>query len=74
MGGDLIIWLVGALGAVLAIFGYGVKKKHDGKKEASNESAHNALEKVVTANEIDDEVDSLEPDDVKRRLFDEYGK
>ena len=74
LGADLILWIVGGIGAVLALFGYGVKKKNDGLKEAETKTVKDALDKVMTSNEIDDEIDALEPDDVKRRLFDKYGK
>jgi hypothetical protein len=70
IGGYLILAAIAFLGTL----GYGIKKKQDGKKEAVNESAGDALEKVIKANEIDDEVDALESSDAKRELFDKYGK
>lgn len=70
IGGYLILAAVAFLGTL----GYGIKKKSDGKKEAINESAGDALNKVVKANEIDDEVDAMQPGDAKRKLFKQFGK
>ena len=71
---EIGMYLIGAIAVALGVFGYGVKKKSDGLKEAETKTIKDALDKVMTSNDIDDEIDALEPDDVKRRLFDKYGK
>lgn len=56
---QLIPYLIAALVFIAGIFGYGIKKKSEGKQEAENKGNKEALDNVAKAKEAEDEADKI---------------
>lgn len=59
-------YLIAALVFIAGIFGYGIKKKNEGKQEAENKGNKEALDNVAKAREAESEADKI--DDVDSEL------
>lgn len=64
--GDLTAFLVGAVLALVGLFGV----RLSGKKAARNEQLANEREAIDKAKEVRDEISSLDDDDVNAKLTD----
>ena len=62
------------VGAVAALFAYKQKVKADTKREVQAETNEQILEIIENADRIEDEIDGLSDDDVRRRLLRDYGR
>ena len=70
----LIGYAVIVVGALAALFAYGQKKKSEGKQELKAEINEDQLRIIENADRIEDEIDSLSDDDVRKRLLRDHGR